>query len=377
MKIYWYRHAHENRNDLLRFGLMKLHMKGGITYIEKDISQAIKAGFSKDIALQNHKHISFLTIVSKEINKKIIVDNEDSFIHCSNYIKEVDIYFTASYNSTFYKNKNFPEVYKWQTQKDIEWYKFRAEEIINKLGLHFYKVKPFVPIAPNLLSYNNKKSLFKQKFTNIMNRFSRLFKGNNYWLPMLDEFNQRYIELESLRKSHLKYDVTLNDTLWGWPKHRLNLHYKLSQLGVNYNINSILNWHKPYINDTSINLNINAEQFPIICGNPIVNYEKMLSESRLAIFAAGFHWGWRNIMTLALFCGLPILTDKPIFDPYFPLTEFKLFFNSYTNWETIEPLLNDINADEWNNIKLYNQKIYDKYLSPLSVANYFLKTIHN
>jgi len=374
MTICWYRHTHENRNDLLRFGLMRLHANKQITYIEKNIQQATEANFSNGLANDEHKHLSFIEIADKNIRKKIVVDNEDSFIHCSKYIAEADYYFTAAYNTAFYKHKLFPKVYDWQTEKETQWYISKSAEIIKDLGKHFHKVKPFIPITPNL-SYSVKNNFIKQKLINIISRFTTQFKGNNFWRPVLHDYEARYKQLKKLRLSKLEYDIVLNDTLWGWPKHRIKLHRELKKLGAKYNIHSILNWHKPYINDGSVSLNIDAGEFPITCGEAINDYEKMLSESKLGVFAVGFHWGWRNIMTLALFTGIPVLIDKPILEPYFDMDNFKLLYNDSGNWDTIQPILDSITIEKWNEIKMLNQKTYDQYLSPEAVANYFINTV--
>jgi len=374
IKIYWYRHPMENRNDLLRFGLMRLHLAKEIIYIEQDISQAFLAGFSKKISSDKHNHLSFLSLENKSRSTKIIVDNEDSFIHCSPYLKEADYYFTAAYSSDFYKNKTFPKVYNWQKEDDINWYQSESSSIIKRLSEHFYKVKPFIPIAPNLTS-SEKKNRFNQGMINAANKMTKFFKNRNYWRPALNDFEKRYNTIRSLRNNGLKYDVILSDTLWGWPKHRIKLHRKLAKLSVTYSINAILNWHPPYIHDGSMNAKIDNRDFPMHSGEVITNYEKMLSESKLGTFATGFHWGWRNIMTFSLCIGIPVVMDKPIFEPYFDFNKFKVFYNEDGEWNDIRPLLDKITPEYWEQIKTHNQLIYDQYLAPEAVARYLIKTI--
>ena len=364
----------ENRNDLLRFGLMRLHLAKEIIYIEQDISQAFLAGFSKKISSDKHNHLSFLSLENKSRSTKIIVDNEDSFIHCSPYLKEADYYFTAAYSSDFYKNKTFPKVYNWQKEDDINWYQTESSSIIKRLSEHFYKVKPFIPIAPNLTS-SEKKNRFNQGMINAANKMTKFFKNRNYWRPALNDFEKRYNTIRSLRNNGLKYDVILSDTLWGWPKHRIKLHRKLAKLSVTYSINAILNWHPPYIHDGSMNAKIDNRDFPMHSGEVITNYEKMLSESKLGTFATGFHWGWRNIMTFSLCIGIPVVMDKPIFEPYFDFNKFKVFYNEDGEWNDIRPLLDKITPEYWEQIKTHNQLIYDQYLAPEAVARYLIKTI--
>jgi hypothetical protein len=101
----------------------------------------------------------------------------------------------------------------------------------------------------------------------------------------------------------------------------------------------------------------------------------MLSQSRLAVFACGFHWGWRNIMMLALNAGIPVLTDRLLTEPYFDMTEFTIFQQESNTWETVEPMLASIDEEQWMSYRLQNQSVYDKYMAPESVAAYFLHSL--
>jgi hypothetical protein len=375
--ITWYRHAHENRNDLLRYGLMQLHQKGEINYIEKNLDQANESNFSELVfKASNHRHLSFIEFNQNDQSKKIIVDSEDSFVQLSELIKEADLYFTASYSSSLFKKKEFPNVFDWQSDSDLQWYRGTVKNLIKNLGHHFFKIRPFIPIAPNL-AYPENRSFIKKQITNIYHRFYKLITGRNYWVPHLRYFDKRYSDLKKMRLNELEYDIVINDTLWGWPKHRINLHIQLGHLEKVYKIRSILKWHKPYIEDGSDMLNLSPKDFPIIVGEITDNYEAMLSKSKLGVFSIGFHWGWRNIMTLAMFFGIPILADKPLLEPYFDFDEFKLFYNESHEWITIKTLLDSITPDKWYAMKVSNQKVYDQYLSPVAVAQYFITTIVN
>jgi hypothetical protein len=353
---------------------MQLHYNNNIIYIEKDINKATQSGYSAKVASGKHRHLSFLSIRDEEKVKRVIVDNEDSFIHLSNLIKEADIYFTSSYNSAIYKEQKAPHVYSWQNHDDIQWYQKKIKRIINEFSDQFTKIKPFIPIQPDLHYFEN-PSFIKAKLLNIQYRLYHIITGNNYWLPVMIRFDKRYNQLKKLRDNQLKYDVTLSDTLWGWPMHRINLHTNLFNLQNNHKISAILKWHQPYVYDGSDKLNLNEIDFPITTGPSIENYEKMLSESKLGIFATGFHWGWRVIMSIGLLTGIPLLIDEPLLEPYFDIKEFKLFYNTSHNWDGIDTLLNKINPDSWLNTKKHNQFVYDKYLSPKAVANYFINTI--
>lgn len=372
--ICWYRHHHENRNDLLRYGLMQLAVKGAIRYIEKDLSVAKAAGFTEAVYNAEHRHLSFLTANSGRGTKKIMVDSEDSFIQLSPLVTEADIYFIAGYNSDLFKHKKIPLTYSWQTENDVAWYQEKITSLINSLGNEFYKIKPFVPVGPNL-GFDARQKALQTRVDNLWYRVNKLVTGNNYWLPDFKKFSKRYTQLLTLRDSSLKYDVVLKDTLWGWPNHRIKLHAQLAALASKFDIRAGLNWHQPTFEDGGNNLELNQTQFPMTCGGPIGDYEKMLSESKIGVFATGFHWGWRNIMTLTFLTGIPVLMDEPILEPYFDIDEFKIYYNHTGNWDTIAARLDEINKENWTSIKAHNQLVYDKYLSPAAVAGYFINQV--
>ncbi|RYY68267.1 MAG: hypothetical protein EOO13_12765 [Chitinophagaceae bacterium] len=101
-------------------------------------------------------------------------------------------------------------------------------------------------------------------------------------------------------------------------------------------------------------------------------YELMLAKSRMAVFACGFHWGWRSIMMLALSTGIPVLTDRLLTEAYFDMNEFYLHQQEDHSWGSIEGELKKIDHSSWASIKLRNQSVYDMYMAPEAVARYFL-----
>jgi hypothetical protein len=100
----------------------------------------------------------------------------------------------------------------------------------------------------------------------------------------------------------------------------------------------------------------------------------MLPSSRLAIFPTGKHWEWRAITFLSLMSGEPILMDKSMFEPYFPLNEFEIFYDE-NEWSNLEDIINLVSNDQWQLIRKHNQSLFDRYLSPIPVGNYICKTI--
>ena len=374
-KVYWFRHPHEHRNNLLRFGLMRLHYSGKIQYIEKSLQDMVNYGFGTQITEDPYLwHKSFLLVKRKGQSVRCMVDNEDSFVFVSELIKEVDVYFCAGYNSDLFEHKTFVNPYKWQDDIDLKWYRENLQNKIDKLGKEFYKIKKYIPIAPNL-NVGNPPSAFRQKLANIEHRVRKAMDIGYNFSHDYTNFEKRYAQLLGLRNNELKHDIVLNDSLWGWPEHRINLHLKLQELKQKgYDIHSIIKWSEPMVFDGSIEKSIENKGFPLQTGGTIQNYEAMLSESRIAVFACGFHWGWRSILVFSLLTGIPVLTDRLLTEPYFDMSEFKIWQIEDHSWNSIEGYLKAISADDWNDIKRHNQKIYDKYMSPETVADYFIKT---
>ena len=98
----------------------------------------------------------------------------------------------------------------------------------------------------------------------------------------------------------------------------------------------------------------------------------MLASSRLGIFATGFHWGWRNIMTLAMLFGIPVLTDRPLLQPWFDLEQLDLTFNDNQDWSCIANSLGRISEENWRSRRERNARLYDLFMAPEAVASYMI-----
>jgi hypothetical protein len=179
--------------------------------------------------------------------------------------------------------------------------------------------------------------------------------------------------LLALRHAPLKYDVVLNDSLWGWPARRISLHNQLDCLKDRFAIHAKLSWAPPVSFDASDRLGLCSADFPRVIGQ-ITDYEEMLASSRLGIFATGFHWGWRSIMTLTMLFGIPVLTDRLLLQPWFDMEQFDLTFNDGEDWSYIADLLNDISAENWRSRRERNARLYDTFMAPEAVASYVVDT---
>ncbi len=374
MKVTWFRHSHENRNDLLRFGLMRLHYRGQIQYIEQPFESIGRHGFTKTIEdLKDPRHISFLLVENGKNKIRVLVDAEDSFALITPLIAEVDVCFCCGYNTDFFEKQKFVKAYSWQTETDIDGYVTLLENKIKILGNHFGKVRKFVPIAPNQ-GHPVPLTAWKQKYKNLEHKLNRAMGRGTDFSSVYKGFQIREKQLNALRNNDIEYDIVLNDSLWGWPQHRINLHNHLGELyKKNYRIHSVLNYIPPVAGAEESYKNIDASGFPMSTAPIHAPYETMVAKSRLAVYACGFHWGWRNIMMLALQVGIPVLTDRLLTEAYFDIKEFKIFEQEDHLWASVEPTLTAIDDTQWKAWKLHNQGVYDKHMSPEAVASYFIQ----
>jgi hypothetical protein len=212
------------------------------------------------------------------------------------------------------------------------------------------------------------------KILNALDKAARKLGSSEPWFNAHRSFEQRYRDLMALRGGPANYDVVLLDTLWGWPRHRFALHQRLRELGDGgFNIHARLNWTEPSTWDGSAQAPLETDLFPIETGH-VVDYERMLAESRLAVFATGFHWGWRSIMTLALMLGLPVFADRLLLEPWFDMGRFDIMWNERTDWSELRSALEGMSDERRSRIQQHNQKVFDELLAPEKVAEYFVMT---
>lgn len=325
MIVEWYRHGHEHRNDLLRYGFMRLHANNEIQYREYPLARCAEAGFPDWVSRQNRRHSSVIALRTNRASRRIIVDSEDSFFWMSPLVHACDLYFCAGYSSRFFRERRFIEPYDWQTEQEIVFYQNRAVELVREHGSVFGRIQPFIPIGPSM-ARRDQPSRIVQKLYNLRHRASRYLGDRRDWGPERDAFDARYAELLSYRDAVAEYDIVLQDSLWGWPRHRVALHNRLAELSKTYAIHARLTWSDPVPFDASDRSALTRDDFPMRVGS-IDDYESMLARSRLAVFATGFHWGWRNIMTLALLMGLPVFVDRLVLEPWFDINELGISSN--------------------------------------------------
>ena len=369
IKIIWFKNSHEQSLNWLKFGLMQLHKKKKIIFVEKDNDQLKFENVSD--AIKNHKHrrTVILKVIKNGLTKFIFADAEDSFFHLSHLIKDIDIYFISSYNTDFFIHKKTDYLLSWHNQEEVMEYKEIATDLISKYGNEFYKVKKLFPIGPGLDLQLPKLGWIQSKLKNLLFKLHKSLLGSNNWEEAYKLFEMRYAKLLSYRNEPLLYDIVALDTLWGWPEHRMELHNQLMLLSSQFNILSELRF-----NENKHTKHIDPNDFPIVSNLINGDYEQKLVSSRLGVFATGYHFGWRNIVMVALMAGIPIYSDEIILEAYFDWNLFKIFYNK-GNFEKLPNLLSSITEEEWLIIKKHNQKVFDEFMHPLKVAEYFVNTI--
>lgn len=373
INVRWFLHGHEQRNDWLRFGLMRLHRAGRVRYEEFPLEACTSAGFSSFVATHEHKHTSVVLVEDGLGKRRCIVDSEDSFFWMSPLIHHADLYFSAGYNRKFFEERTFTPPYAWQQPDEVAFYVRRARELIEDHGAAFDRVRAFVPIGPSLYLPRT-MSFVDQKIRNVHHKLTSRAMAAQSWRFNHQDFEARYRQLLSLRNAPALYDIVLFDTLWGWPRHRYNLHMRLRELSASGKIvHARLRWSQPTDRDGGERFALSSADFPVETGN-VAEYETMLASSRLAVFATGFHWGWRSIMALTLMWGLPIHADRLLLDPWFDMGRFEIDWNDETEWPRVGDRLAAISDVERARIKAHSQAAFDELLAPESVAQYFLDT---
>jgi hypothetical protein len=373
--VYWFTHGHEDRNDWLRFGFMRLHAAGIVHYEERPLADASRHfGFDPIVTDHTHRHTSVIALRSGSRTVRILADSEDSFFWMCPLISSVDLYFCAGYNRDFFVNRTFNTPYAWQTEVEVAFYRQRAAELIASHATDFHRVRPYAPIGPNLASARN-YSWLDQKVRNLHFRAASLLRGRTPWLLRYLDFESRYRRIEALRRLPAAYDVVLQDTLWGWPRHRIELHRRLNAMSAKgFLIHSRLNWQAPMDIDGGTSHSIEKADFPMQTGS-LHEFEKMLAASRLGVFATGFHYGWRNIVTFAMMLGLPIYCDPFIIEHYTDHRDYTFFTNHSGNWEELEALITRFRCDvALGEAKRQNQSYFDENLTPERVAQYVLRS---
>lgn len=367
--VTWFSNRHEHSVQWCKLGFMRLARQGEIV-LEQIPNELAQGLLPEPLIAHTHRRKAIIRIRDGKRDVTALLDGEDSIFQTSELILHCDLNFVCAYRGSFFQLEPFDMGYSWQTEKEIDYYRSIWKEKQAELGKHFYKCRPFMPIGPDLTVKEKAQSFLKQKTANLKHRVLSALSHKRDWHIQHEAFEKRYAELLELRSSPIRYDVVLKDSLWGWPRHRNSLHNKLARLGSKWNIHSQLSYRDCFDYEYAGFEKPNPEDYPMVVGNPNQdNYEAMLAASRLAIFATGFHWGCRNIQTLAWFLGVRVLSDRLLFECSISLDTLQNDWNDSDEWSDIESCLVKASNNTEIEEKQKRSKEFDSLLSPEIVAN--------
>jgi hypothetical protein len=368
--VTWFSHSHEHSLHWLKLGLMRLARRGEIRFLQ--IPNEIASGLPAPLVKKVHRRLVVLTVNDSRFTKIVLADGEDSVFQTSPLIEHADHYFVCSYRRSFFHGEPFDLGYSWQTEGELAHYRLLWQELQSSLKNHLHKGRSFYPIGPDLAAAQPDAPWMQNKLRNVRYKIRSSVSHTRDWSREHEQFERRYLYLTTLRESPVRYDIVLRDSLWGWPRHRIALHKLLQKLAERYEIHSRLSYRECFDYEYAGFEKPSRTDFPIEAGTPDAeNYEQMFASSRLAVLATGFHWGCRNLMTLAQFLGIQVLGDPLEFQNAYDLSQ-GMEWNVDGRWSKVEPLLDQLrDASETANRKR-RQVYFDSVMQPELVANYLI-----
>ncbi len=308
--LVWFSNHHEHSLHWLKLGLMQLARQGQIRLQERP-TVAAEGWLPADLRQRHYRRIVLLGLEWRCQRRLVAVDGEDSPFQLSDLIERVDRYYTCTYCPHLFQERRFAFSLPWQSEAEIRPYRHRFAEVVRRYGEQFAKVRPWAPIGPDLEWPRPLRSLPRRKLANLRHKLQLRCTGTVDWRPQFECFSARWAQIKGLRTLTPCLDVVLLDSLWGWPRHRIALHRQLDVLAEQgYGISSRLSYRRPEPYELGDQPSPEPAEFPMQVGEPIAgNYEQLLAASRLGVFATGFHYGWRSIVTLAWALGLKTLQD--------------------------------------------------------------------
>lgn len=389
LDIVWFTNAHEYRNHFFRLGFDQLARRGRVRLSRHPVDRGADYGLPAAFVCNNWRHASVLQVSDGRGRRiRVLIDNEDGFVHLHPLIEQVDLYFCVPYVSAFHERKEFITPFPWQTENDVSEYRLKAGEIISRFGDHFGKVRRLCP-TPTALSPSHSpsppKSRLARKLANARHKIGKNFRARlGIAEPVLEVggWESRWNELMSMRGGTIEYDIVSCESLWGWPSHRIRLHDRLRSLSTRFKIHHQLTPVGPTDPAAGLLETLSADERELylelaksVASPQPMRFEHSITHSRLAVFPTGYHWGWRGITFVCLAAGGPILMDRPVYEPYFDLGELQIFYNDGTDWGQLEGLLESIDEPRWRSIRDHNCRAFDRLLSPSAAAEYMVGVI--
>ena len=368
-RVTWYRNGHEQSVQLHKFGLMQLAAAGRITLRELPVTAAA-AELPPELVAHPWRRLVVIAVEHSGERMLAAIDGEDSPFQLSDVLRHVDRYFTCTYAPCVYEERRFGFALPWQTDAERRPYVEWQERVTDRLGHLFHRVRPTAPIGPALPDIRQSDWLMT-RLGHLRTKVRRRFTDTIDWHPQLAGFEARWSQLQQWRALPPTADIVLKDSLWGWPRHRIALHRALARLAADgWTVKAELHHRQAEPYELGDQPPPDPAAFPMLVGGGVgPGYETALAASRVGVFATGFHYGWRNIVTLAWTIGLPVLSD-PI--PYrFPFDHRPLLSETDGDWGDLEAWLRPLATPDAAARRRRLQH-FDAVCSPLAVGQQLL-----
>lgn len=364
--VTWFRNEHEHALHYFKYGLMQLAEKREIDFREIGNSEA---GELLPVAVQKHKHSRTVAVrvVHGSESRLLILDGQDSIFQTSPLIKYCDVYYSCTYRKKFFDGSPFDLALPWQTECEVDFYRKRYTKLQTRFASELDKARPLMPIGPVMDVYEP-RGFVVSKLGALRHRVSKRRAPWLDWKPQARRFHERWKRLMQLREFAPTRDVVLKDSLWGWPRHRVALHHTLAQFSSRFDIQAELHYRKPLKFECGTHSRPNPDNFPMIVGTPINNgYEEALAVSRVGVYATGFHYGCRQITTLAWLLGLRTLIDPLSFEFRYSLKGLGVTVNEEGDFSRLTRVLEEGREESWDE-KRARQNLFDQIASPERAA---------
>jgi len=338
--VIWFGNPHEHSLHYVKFGFMQLARRGELRFREIDNARAPADLLPEPIRRHAHRRTVAVSLADGAHRRIVVLDGEDSLFQTSPLIASCDAYFTSTYHRRFFAGEPFACALPWQTEPEIAWYRQEYARLQTCFAPHLTKARPLAPLGP-ALEWTRPPGYVRGKLDALRHRLSLLRAPAVDWGLQHARFERRWAHLLALRRMPLRHDIVLKDSLWGWPRHRIALHRQLAALAPSADIRAELHYHAPTHHAGPADPSLRPEDYPLVTGGGVSgDYEALLASSRLAVFATGFHWGCRNIVTLAWFLGLKVLSDPFLHETWFDFRELGTEYTQGTgDWREIDALL--------------------------------------
>lgn len=373
--ITWFANPHEHSLHYVKFGLMRLARRGDITLREIDNARAPADLLPEPVRAHLHRRTVAVRVTHGPLDRLLVLDGEDSIFQTSPLIAHCDLYLSCTYRGRFFRNEPFDLPLPWQTEPETAWYRAEYARLQNLLAPHLPKARPLAPIGP-AMEWTRPLPFLRRKLHALRHRAARLRAPLIDWAPQHHRFTLRWARLMELRRSPVRHDIVLKDSLWGWPRHRVALHRRLASLSPRADIRASLHYLPPTHHAGPPDPRIRAQDFPLACGDGASgDYEALLAASRLAVFATGFHWGCRNIVTLAWLLGLKVLSDPFAHESWFDFRELETeFTRGAGDWSEVDELLARFSRADATAARPRIQSAFDRLMGPEVCARKVVKT---